>query len=524
MFTLLAGDGLCPCCAFGFSPSSRRAPGVKRAPRFDCTDPMTASAASGFKASARPGRTRTLCLEGGTVVDPRDGSMIRATVVVEGGRIVSVGAGSPNTGPSADTIDARGKYIVPGYNDMHSHVLEMDDPAGPLALMLAEGVTGFRQMSGSPQRLAERRGGTLPIGQAAPALLEMPGLVLTPLNASSSRAAIMEIRQQQQQGADFIKVGFVSAPVFVEAMAEARRANISILGHLQDGVDAIEAVEGGFRSIEHLGPGSTVWVGCSTAEAELKSEAKPVRIRTPPKGVPFLRRLIVWRLQTMLVNPVAFAPPGYAPNLQRAIDTFDKDKFQALAARFVAGGTWHVPTLVRLRSQELADAPEYQTHSDLRYMPEKRVKKWQAVTNRFRKLPASDRKTYAEAYPGQLELTKLLSDSGVQLLTGTDGGWLSAPGLTLREEFGELATAGLGPLKILAMATINAAEYLGRTDSMGTVEPGRDADLVLLDANPLESVANLHAISAVVRAGTYHSRQDLDALRTRVAAGRGYLN
>ena len=74
------------------------------------------------------------------------------------------------------------------------------------------------------------------------------------------------------------------------------------------------------------------------------------------------------------------------------------------------------------------------------------------------------------------------------------------------------------------MATINAAEYLRREDVMGTVEPGRNADLVLLDANPLEAVANLHAIAGVVRAGVYYARADLDAMRDKVRASRGYLH
>jgi imidazolonepropionase-like amidohydrolase len=99
---------------------------------------------------------------------------------------------------------------------------------------------------------------------------------------------------------------------------------------------------------------------------------------------------------------------------------------------------------------------------------------------------------------------------------------MMAPGLTLRQEFGELAKAGLSPLKILQMTTTDPADYLGRRDSMGTVEPGRDADLVVLDANPLDSVENLHQINAVVRAGKHYSAADLAALKAKVAASAGH--
>ena len=95
---------------------------------------------------------------------------------------------------------------------------------------------------------------------------------------------------------------------------------------------------------------------------------------------------------------------------------------------------------------------------------------------------------------------------------------MMAPGLTLRQEFAELAKAGFSPLKILQMTTINPAQYLGREDTMGTVKPGRNADLVVLDANPLDDVENLHRINAVVRAGTYYSAAQLAALKIRVKA------
>ena len=515
MLTMLAGTMLCRCCAFPTTIAARSSAGRFRATWVEA-EPR----------SPPPERwTGSLRLDGANVVDPRDGSMRRdVSVLVRDGRIVAVGAaGSIEADPDVEVIGAAGKYVVPGYNDMHSHVLELEDPSGALALMLAEGVTGFRQMSGSPERLQERREGRLPIGRDAPAALEMPGTILTPLNAASEEAIRAEIRDQKAQGADFVKVGFVPAPVFLVALDEARTAGIPLLGHLQDGVDAATAAQAGFRTVEHLGPGATLWMGCSTAEAELKSEAKPVRMRAPPLNIPFLRRLIMWRLQTMLINPAAFVPPAYTVTLKRAIETFDETRFKALAARFVAEDTWHVPTLVRLRTQELADAPEYDRDPYLRFMPKAKVRKWRSVTNRFHKLPVAMRKVFAEAYPRQLELTKRLADAGVRMMVGTDGGWLSGPGLTLKEEFAELARAGLSPLKILQMATINAAEYLRRDDAMGAVAPGHAADMVILNRNPLTDVANLHDIAGVVRAGRHYPKSALDSLVAKVAATRGFL-
>jgi len=151
------------------------------------------------------------------------------------------------------------------------------------------------------------------------------------------------------------------------------------------------------------------------------------------------------------------------------------------------------------------------------------VKEWREVTDRFRKLPAAMHATFHEAYGRQLALTKLFSDSGVPMMTGTDGSG-QAPGQSLAQEFDELAEAGLSPLKILQMTTLYPARFLGRTADMGRVVTGTYANLVLLDADPTASVQNMHRIAGVVRGGVYLSRGDLDALAARVAAGHGFLH
>ena len=230
------------------------------------------------------------------------------------------------------------------------------------------------------------------------------------------------------------------------------------------------------------------------------------------------------RLQKLLVNPAAFAGPEDVARLGRAIDTFSDDKGQRVAEHFAEDGSWHCPTLVRLRTQEYADHPEYEQDGMLAYLPIKNIDRWRQVTERFRSLDPEMRRTYKEAYPRQQMLTKLLSDSGVRMICGTDGGSYLGPGLTLRQEFKELSDAGLTPLTILQMATINAATYLGRAHAMGTIENGKEADLVILDCDPLERVENLHSIVGVVRAGHLHTRGEIDAMRARVSANRGYLH
>jgi imidazolonepropionase-like amidohydrolase len=465
-----------------------------------------------------------LRIEGATIIDPRDGQLSSDMAIeTEAGRIVRVeSADNMAADQMVRRIDARGQFIVPGFNNMHAHALGPDDPSGDLALMLAEGVTGFRQMSGSDELLEERRAYRLPLPRDAPALLAMPGAVLTPFNAGSPTAVRNEVAKQKSEGADFIKVGVVSPEVFWAALQAARQAGLPVVGHLQAGVDPARAAQEGFHSIEHLGPGSPIWIACSGERDRLFVEAAAhPAIKAPPFKIPFLESIVAWRLNKILINPAAYADPADIARLQRAFDTYDASRCRALAALFVSQETWSVPTLVRLRTQQLADDPAYESDAFLRYMPQENIDNWREVTERFRALPASMLATYHLAYARNLALTKFLSDAGVPMMAGTDGGGLAVPGQTLQQEFGELARAGLSPLKILQMTTVNPAIFLNRRASMGLVAEGYNADLVLLDSNPLENAANLGRIAGVVRAGFYYSASDLEALRVRVASGRG---
>ncbi len=518
----LTGPGGCPCC-FAFGMAAGRS-ATKRSAFF--ASAVEAPAAAVVRVGAGRPATGALRLVGGTIVNPEDGSLTEGTdVLVRDGIIVAFEkTGEPGHQPDAQRIDAAGKFIVPGYNDMHNHALNEANPSGALALMLAEGVTGFRQMSGTPALLEARRAGALPIGKEAPALLEMAGTVLFPFNAPTNEAVIAEIGRQKALGADFIKMGMTNTDVFWTAMTEAKRVGLPLLGHLQDGIGAARASKEGFRSVEHLGPGAAIWIDCSTQEEQFREEtSKRPPIKGPPVMFPLLMKFIMWRFQSFVVNPAAYAKPADVERMQRAFDSYSGEKCQTLAAAYVADGSWQCPTLVRLRHQELADAPDYETSADLQYMPEGKLKLWRKVTTKFKALPEAMRRTYRDAYAMQLSLAKTFAEAGVHMMTGSDGGMLMAPGLSLQDEFVQLGEAGLTPLKILQMTTINAAEYLGRTDTMGTVAPGKNADLVLLDANPLERVGNLASIAGVVRAGTYYAKADLDTLKRRVASGRGFL-
>jgi imidazolonepropionase-like amidohydrolase len=110
-----------------------------------------------------------------------------------------------------------------------------------------------------------------------------------------------------------------------------------------------------------------------------------------------------------------------------------------------------------------------------------------------------------------MKVAGVFDKAGVKMLAGSDTG--EVPGFSLHQEFDLLEQAGISPLHVLQMTTLNGAVFLDREASMGTVDVGKAANLVLLDANPIASVQNLHAIHAVIRNGNYYSNDRLEELR-----------
>ena len=458
-----------------------------------------------------------IILDNVSVIDTTTGrSTAHRAVVIDDGRIAAItSAGSVVAGGSARHVDGRGKFVVPGYLDMHAHPLGSGDDAAKLDLMLANGITGFRQMSGDAATLARRHAGPITTADQ-PTLLAMPGEILTRANAASPAAAVAEIDRQQQAGADFIKVIDVSPPTFAAVMDEATRLHLPVAGHLPAGVDVHDAAARGMRSIEHLGPQDTLLLSCSSDEAALRADAAANASNRPTLGGPTPPAVVA----RILANPLAFADAATLTRLARVVATFDVGKCRTLAAEFRQHRTWQVPTLIRLRTMERGDDPAYVNDPNLRYVAPASRALWNSVAQQFtaRTTPEA-RATLTALFALQLRVVKLFDAAGVPMLAGSDlgGGWEVA-GFDLHQEFDLLAAAGLTPLRILQMTTRDGAAFLGR-DDLGRVAAGKVADLVVLDGNPLASTANLHRIFAVVHDGKLHDRADLDATEARIAAG-----
>ena len=439
-----------------------------------------------------------------TVVNTRDGSLAGgAAVVIDGGKIQRiVGNNAIRVGSSVQTVDGTGKYVVPGFLDMHTHTLDAAD-ATPTKwpLLIANGITGVREMTGSAasvQRARQLNADSAAGKVDAPEILLIPGEIFggelvgqPPIAGSSSAvAAVAEVQKQKAYGAGFVKNVRSTRDATLAMLTEAKNQGIDVAGHLSPSVGGKESSDNGWKAIEHLGGGLTILLDCSSNEDSIRTSV--------------------------------VAGAAIAQFRQSILDTYDDAKCQSLARTFAANKTWHVPTLIKLRTGLVTNDPAYVGDPNLVYVSKTLRASWAAAAQNFGLANDATSAARLQRYFSlQQTMPKLFKQNGVKMLAGSDtatGPAFVIPGFSLHQEFKLLAGAGLTPLDILLMTTLNGAEFLGRQATMGTVEEGKNADLVLLDANPVADVANLDAISGVFLKGRYFSKVALDKLKSDVAA------
>lgn len=458
-----------------------------------------------------------------SVVDVDGGRLLPdQTVVVSGNRITAVGA-SVRIPTGARVINARGKVLIPGLWDMHTHALDRWEWSS--LMNVANGVTGIRDPAAVmpvPEivrlRRAVERGETLgPRFVASGRIIDgSPKSRATYVAIDSPAAMRAEVRQRQQAGLDFIKVYTrMSRDVFMAGVDESRRLGIPLVGHVPLAVTAADASDAGMRSIEHS---YRHRMSCATAEEEIRRLLRDaVTIRETGDDQRFAA-----------TEDSAFV---------LGVNTYSAEKCRSLGERFARNGTWFVPTLVEMHTRFRSEFPgtdEFErlfTNPRLRYVSPARVTQWRTTmaTNmgeligQFSFGPRGPDTVMAERereVVNRLRMPADLQRGGALLLAGTDVD-NTFPflffGFSLHDELALLVKGGLTPLAALQSATINPARFLGREKELGTIAEGKLADLVLLDANPLENIGNTTRIAAVVQNGRYLPRAELDRLLDRAA-------
>jgi imidazolonepropionase-like amidohydrolase len=442
---------------------------------------------------------RTLVLTHANVVDVAAGSVRRdADVTIRDGRIASV-APSGKSAAAADvrTIDATGKFLIPGLVDMHIHWYDQRY----LGLFIANGVTTVRQMWGFPMHLAWRKqidAGALlgPRFVISSPIVDGPNPVWpNSVVAADAAAGKAVVEQMKRDGYDFVKVySRLPRDAYFAIAKTSKDLGIPFAGHVPSQVSALEASDAGQRSIEH---NTGILVASSSAESQLREDG--IRLLSggeAGRGIPPERRQAIRNLNEQLLS------------------TFDAAKAAALFARFVKNDTWMCPTLTVLRSMASLDDAAFTSDPRLEYMPKQMRDSWNPANDpRNATKTAADYAVERRVYRKQLEIVGAMNRAGVKIIAGTDVlNPFVFPGFSLHDELALLVEAGLTPAQALRAATLAPAQYLGAEKVSGTIEPGKNADLVLLEGNPLDDIGNTKRIAAVVTRGRLLDRGELDTL------------
>lgn len=444
----------------------------------------------------------SLALQGITVVDVENGRQLPdRTVLVAGTRITRVAPdGDVPLPPGTVRVDARGKFLIPGLWDMHAHITALS-PLLDLPLPVSFGVTHVRDMLGCPgagdpfiacpeekrrwsrEALAHQRVG--------PHIVESPsfmangtgmvarlGEVPDYFDVDTPERARAFVRHFAGQ-VDAIKVyDGIPRAAYLALADEARRHGLPLVGHKPRAVDAIEAARHQ-KSLEHAR--FLLHDGFAGAEA--------------------LRQ--------------AAATGTWAEDRRTMVDTLDEARVDAILEAMARHGTYYVPTHLTRWSDAFADQPSVQQDPALEFVHPLLEMQWREDVDALlaRDPDPAARQAYRDFHAAGLALTARAHAAGVRVMAGSD---YIAPGLDLHRELALLVEAGLTPAEALRAATITPARYADALDDYGSVEAGKVADLVLLDADPLADIRNTRRIVGVVHQGAYYDADSIEEIRGHV--------
>lgn len=398
------------------------------------------------------------------------------SVVVIDGRIASIGAVETTPLPDdAVIIDGTDRYLIPGLAEMHAHVpgAASQDLERILTLFTANGVTVIRGMLGQPSHIELRR--QLEDGDITGPRLFTSGPSFNGNSVSGPEQAAAMVREQHRDGYDFLKIHpGLSLAEFDAIAAAATRLNMPFAGHVPEDVPLRHALASGMATIDHLD---------GYMESLLFANDDPTGGFGGFFGV-FLAGLA------------------------------DEARIEGIAAATAAAGTWNVPTESLFEHLVSAEDPQRMAERpEMKYMSAGTVERWKQAKTELVQDALYQAETAARAIELRRKLILSLHRAGAGLLLGSDAPQVfNVPGFSIHRELKMLVEAGLSPYEALQTGTVYPASFLDQESRFGTVQSGLDADLVLLDGNPLQDIDNSRRVHGVMLRGKWMSRQDLDRL------------
>ena len=426
----------------------------------------------------------TVVIVHATLVDVRAGKETPdSVIVIRGDKIERVGTSSEISVPFQTlVVDAGGKWVIPGLMDMHAHA--GNSPEVPVNLYLAQGVTTIRSPGGnisllrllreqieSGKMIGPRLFFSGPLLDGNPPVWPDGSFIVDTLERAQSTVNFLA-----DQGVDFIKVyNNLSEPVLAKIIETATQRGLIVAGHIPRSMTMTRAVELGMKSLEHIR------ITCR--------EMLPLDV----------------------ANQIDFLPLGQREPLLWERFDLTSPKFTELIHLLAERAIYLDPTLTVDEGDFVLGPVAQHNNPNNSVLPLEWIKFEESHESPLFEVPDRLKATAREGFKKRQEFVGMCNRAGVKIIAGTDGPGLGSlvPGYGLHHELQLLVQSGLSPLQALRAATLTAAAALGKASELGSIEPGKLADMVIVKADPLADIGNSSKIDLVIKGGRQYKPADL---------------
>lgn len=444
-----------------------------------------------------------------TTIDAENGVNENQTVIIKNGKIVEVGS-SNELSVSAEgneIIDGSGKYLIPGLWDAHVHFSYIEELAPSMFdLFLAYGITSVRDTGGRIDFVKEWKDRSVENPTEAPRVMiagplldgepnvydgSSPGRPPLSVGLATVEDVTAEVNKLDSIGVDLLKAYEMLTPEqFKEIMRLADEKGLKVTGHVPLSMNAVSASNAGLNSMEHM---RNLEVSMASNWEELQRQ----RLQMLEEGQDDPGGILRSRIHSAM--------------RETAIENYDEERANEVLQTLAENDTWQIPTLaLNTRSVEkfYADQDWQET---FKLLPDSIEQEWYASAEEGAQSEVSD---FGAEYSDWLfNMVGKINEAGITMMAGTDTPiGLLTPGRSLHQELEVMVDAGLTPMEALEAATLNPAKYFEMEDELGTIDEGKWADILILDANPLENIENTLEINTVIKQGEVYDREALDEI------------
>lgn len=448
------------------------------------------------------------CIEDISIIDPEKGLIAHQTIILKDGKILKV-APSETLELSRENqiVDGKGKFMIPGLWDAHVHFAYEEELAPRMFdLFLAYGITSVRDTGGRMDFVKKWKEKALADPTNAPRVMIAgplldgmpnvydggdPGHPPLSVGLTTVEEVTLKVNELDSLGVDLLKAYEMLSPEqFAKITQMGKEKGLKVTGHVPLSMDVISASNAGLNSMEHI---RNLEFSCASNSDELLRERQEIiAMSTTEKGAAL--RTKIHELQRM-----------------KAVENFDENKANEVLKVLADNGTWQIPTLTLAKAYSTRYFANPDWQESFKSLPSSIERQWKSQIEEYMKteVPESSRQ-YSKWF---LNMVGKMHESKIEIMSGTDTPiFFFTPGRSLHKELELLVEVGLSPLEALKTATINPARYFNLEHELGGIKENMWADLVILNANPLENIDNTRLIHAVIKQGKYYDRSKLDQL------------